>query len=89
MKAGSLDLSYTTINATGAFANPVANGNGASSTGDGIILDSKIGYKGDMYLNLDSGVEINSENGYAVRETYTDNTITATHSIQISGGKYN
>ena len=88
MKAGTLNIQRTTINAEGAYAEPVANGNGASSTGDGIILDSKSGYHGNMELNLGEGVVVNSENGYAIRETYTDMTTTSTHSINIADGEY-
>ena len=50
MKAGDLEINSSTINATGSYAAPVANGNGANSTGDGIILDSKAGYIGNMIL---------------------------------------
>lgn len=87
MKSGSLTLTNTTIKATGTYADPVANGNGASSTGDGIILDAKTGYKGNINLNINGG-SISSNNAYAIRETYTDSTATATHSITVNGGTY-
>ena len=87
MKSGSLTLNNTTIKATGTYAGPVANGNGASSTGDGIILDAKTGYKGNINLNINGG-SISSNNAYAIRETYTDSTATATHSITVNGGTY-
>lgn len=87
MKSGSLTLNNTTIKATGTYADPVANGNGASSTGDGIILDAKTGYKGSINLNINGG-SISSNNAYAIRETYTDNPATATHSITVNGGTY-
>ena len=87
MKSGSLTLNNTTIKATGTYADPVANGNGASSTGDGIILDAKNGYKGNINLSINGG-SISSDNAYAIRETYTDSTATATHSITVNGGTY-
>lgn len=87
MRSGSLTLNNTTIKATGTYADPVANGNGASSTGDGIILDAKTGYKGNINLNINGG-SISSNNAYAIRETYTDSTATATHSITVNGGTY-
>lgn len=87
MKSGSLTLNNTTIKATGEYAAPVANGNGASSTGDGIILDAKTGYKGNINLNINGG-SISSNNAYAIRETYTDSTATATHNITVNGGTY-
>lgn len=87
MKSGSLTLTNTTIKATGTYADPVANGNGASSTGDGIILDAKTGYKRNINLNINGG-SISSNNAYAIRETYTDSTATATHSITVNGGTY-
>ena len=71
MKAGDLEIRSSNISATGSFAAPVANGNGANSTGDGIILDSKSGYIGNMILKLDN-VNITSENGYAIHEALTD-----------------
>lgn len=87
MKSGSLTLNNTTIKATGTYADPVANGNGASSTGDGIILDAKNGYKGNINLSINGG-SISSDNAYAIRETYTNSTATATHSITVNGGTY-
>ena len=87
MKSGSLTLNSTTIKATGEYAAPVANENGASSTGDGIILDAKTGYKGNINLNINGG-SISSNNAYAIRETYTDSTATATHNITVNGGTY-
>jgi hypothetical protein len=87
MKGGSLTLVGTTINAKGTFANPVANGNGASTTGDGVILDAKSGYFGNMNLTVTDNTIIKSSNGFGIRETYTDSTGTATHSINISSGR--
>ena len=87
MKGGSLTLVGTTINAKGTFADPVANGNGASTTGDGVILDAKSGYFGNMNLTVTDNTIIKSSNGFGIRETYTDSTGTATHSINISSGR--
>lgn len=83
MKSGSLTIDGGEVVATGAFADPVPNGNGASSTGDAIIMDAKKGYMGNMNLVIKGGAKISSLNGYAVRETFTDDTKTAVHSIDI------
>jgi putative cell wall-binding protein len=88
MKSGNLTLDGSTISANGASVEPKANGDGANSTGDGIILDAKSGYKGNMNLTLKSNCNVSSVNGYAIRETYTDATETATHSINIQDGYY-
>ena len=88
MKAGTVNLENTVINATGAYAEPVPNGNGASSTGDGIIMDSKQGYNGNMILNLGQGVKITSTNAYAVREALTDLSESSTVSVSITDGAY-
>lgn len=82
MKAGDLEIKSSTIRANGSFAVPVANGNGAISTGDGIILDSKRGYIGNMMLLLDN-VEISSQNGYAIHEALTDVDATSTVKLTI------
>jgi uncharacterized repeat protein (TIGR02543 family) len=88
MKSGSLTLDGTTIHATGTYHDPVANGNGASTTGDGIIMDAKEGYHGNMDLCLKGKTAITSDNGYAIHETYTDKTTTAVHNISIEDGYY-
>ncbi len=88
MKAGTVNLENTIINAVGAYAEPVPNGNGASSTGDGIIMDSKQGYNGNMILNLGQGVKITSKNAYAVREALTDLSESSTVSVSITDGAY-
>ncbi|HAJ77760.1 MAG TPA: hypothetical protein DCO89_01665 [Clostridiales bacterium] len=82
MKAGDLEIKSSTINATGNFASPVPNGNGANSTGDGIILDSKNGYIGNMILKLDN-VSITSQNGYAIHEALTDVSTSSTVKLTI------
>ena len=89
MKAGKLDMKNTTINATGPAADPKPNGNGASSTGDGIIIDAKQGYMGNVEIKLGAGNIINSSKAYAFHETYTDSTATAVHSIEITDGEFN
>ena len=87
MKAGELTVTDGEITATGSYAEPTPDGSGASSTGDGIILDSKQGYQGDMKLTL-TGVTITSLNGYAVHEALTDLSNTETVSLSINDGKY-
>lgn len=88
MKAGELAITNTTITANGPYAEPLPDGNGANSTGDGIVMDSKAGYKGNMVLNLGEGVVITSDNGYAVRECLTDVDASSTVKVEITDGAY-
>lgn len=87
IKSGDVKFVKTKIIANGPQAEPVPNGNGASSTGDGIILDSKSGYKGNMSLILEE-CEIYSVNGYAIREALTDLSESSTVNIEVKSGKY-
>ncbi len=89
MKAGEVNASGATITATGAAAAPQPNGNGADSTGDAIIMDSKVGYAGDMKLNLGAGNQITSANGYALQVANTDvSSGTNVVELKISGGNF-
>ena len=86
-KAGTFDIDGGTITAEGDAKAPVAYGNGGKSTGDGIIMDSKTGYAGNMTMDL-NGVTVSSVNGNAVHEALTDKTTTSTQSIAITGGSF-
>ena len=86
-KAGTFDIGGGTITAEGDAKAPVAYGNGGMSTGDGIIMDSKKGYAGNMTMNLND-VTVRSVNGNAVHEALTDKTTTSTQSIAITGGSF-
>lgn len=88
VKSGELELINCIVKATGAAANPIPNGNGADSTGDGIILDSKQGYNGNMSLTIKGNTVVNSENGYAIHEAITDLGVSATVALNIEDGKF-
>ena len=88
IKGGETEINDCTITAKGAFAEPIPNGNGANSTGDGIILDSKRGYSGNMKLIISGNTTIKSENGYAIHEALTDLTSSATVALTIEDGKF-
>ena len=88
IKGGETEIKDCTITAKGAFAEPIPNGNGANSTGDGIILDSKQGYSGNMKLTISGNTTIKSENGYAIHEALTDLTSSATVALTIEDGKF-
>ena len=75
LKAGTVTLNNSKVIGTGAAATPVANGNGANATGDAIVLDSKMGYAGEMVLNIGTGNTIASTNGYALQVANTDVTV--------------
>lgn len=84
MKAGSLVINSSTITATGNYHDPVPNGNGSDNTGDAIILDSKVGYQGNMSVTVSSDSTISSANAYAIREAYTDAVVSATVAINLN-----
>lgn len=89
IKSGIVNISNATIKGTGAQAAPVANGNGANSTGDAIIMDSKAGYYGNMKLNIGAGNTITSTNGHALQVANTDVTVgTNVVSLDISGSTF-
>lgn len=75
LKAGTVTLNNSKVIGTGTAAVPVANGNGANATGDAIVLDSKMGYAGEMVLNIGTGNTIASTNGYALQVANTDVTV--------------
>lgn len=75
LKAGTVTLNNSKVIGTGAAAALVANGNGANATGDAIVLDSKMGYAGEMVLNIGTGNTIASTNGYALQVANTDVTV--------------
>lgn len=75
LKAGTVTLNNSKVIGTGTAAAPVANGNGANATGDAIVLDSKMGYAGEMVLNIGTGNTIASTNGYALQVANTDVTV--------------
>ena len=88
IKSGNVELINCTISATGEQFAPVPNGNGGDTTGDGIILDSKKGYNGNMSLTIKGNSVISSENGYAIHEALTDLTSSATVALTIEDGKF-
>lgn len=88
IKSGNVELINCTIKATGEQFAPVPNGNGGDTTGDGIILDSKQGYNGNMSLTIKGNSVISSENGYAIHEALTDLATSATVALAIEDGKF-
>ena len=74
IKAGTVNINNSTVKGIGDAMEPEPNGNGANSTGDAIVMDSKQGYAGDMKLNIAGGNTITSEKGYALQVANTDVT---------------
>lgn len=87
-KSGDIEIINCKISANGPFSEPIPNGNGANSTGDAIILDSKKGYAGNIKLTLKGNNVFTSKNGYAIHEALTDVTDSATVSLIIEDGQY-
>lgn len=89
LKGGALTMTGTTIAAKGEFLATLApEGDGAKSTGDGIVVDAKVGYAGNVSLNLGDGNDVRSENGYAVRDALSDKNETALSVLTITDGTY-
>lgn len=88
IKSGNVELINCTIKANGKQIAPVPNGNGGDTTGDGIILDSKQGYNGNMSLTIKGNTIVKSENGYAIHEAITDLGVSATVALNIEDGKF-
>lgn len=86
IKSGIVNITGSTIKGTGEKVDPVPNGNGANSTGDAIIMDSKNGYAGNMILNLGAGNTITSTNGHALQVANTDAAGTHVTALNITGG---
>lgn len=86
-KAGTFEITDSTITGNGEYYEPQAFGNGAYSTGDAIVMDSNTGYAGHMTLAL-TGSTVTSVNGSAVHEALTDATESSTQTVTISGGEF-
>lgn len=87
-KAGIINVDGGTIIANGAYAAPQPNGNGSNETGDAIILDSKTGYAGNMQLKVTGNAYIESKNGYAIHEAWTDETTSKAQTLAIESGVF-
>ena len=87
-KAGIVNVDGGTIIAHGQYHKPEAQGSGAISTGDAIIMDSKAGYTGNMQLNIKGNAHIESENGYAIHEAWTDEVASKAQSLTIESGVF-
>jgi len=88
MKAGTLILDNTSVYATGPAADPLPNGNGASSTGDALIIDAKHDYYGNVSVLIRGNSVLDSANRNSICETYTDYPTTVAHSITITEGTF-
>ena len=83
-KSGTITLVNTAVTGNGAKQEPVANGNGARSTGDAVIFDTITGYQGNMTLNVNGTSSLTSANGYAFQETVTRGTESGTLTVAIA-----
>lgn len=95
-KAGNITINGGGIYANGEKAEPLTDGTGTTSTGDAIIIDPVKETQGSISLTLKSDKaddvfskpSLTSENGYAIREAYNDETGVAKHTLKISSGEY-
>ncbi len=89
VKAGTLNIDNAKLHAVGTGRDPKADGSGATSTGDCIIMDSNKSYAGKINVSITGeNTEFKSENGYAIQEALTNKEETATIGLTISNGTF-
>lgn len=67
IKSGTFHITGGTYTATGAYSDPVANGNGSENTGAAISITSNKAYAPKTEINVTGGTFV-SQNGYAFYE---------------------
>ena len=67
IKSGNTTFNNCLIAGNGEYFDPIYNGSGTSGSGSGIVIDSTVGYKQPMNVEVNGG-EIASVYGYAVEE---------------------
>jgi|GEM_PF-2058062 len=67
IKSGNTTFNNCLITGNGEYYDPIYNGSGTSGSGSGIVIDSTVGYKQPMNVEVNGG-EIASVYGYAVEE---------------------
>jgi len=89
MKAGTLMIDDSTIIGTGDTLKSIAvNHNGSNTTGDAIVLDSTVGYQGNMIIAFSGNTLVASRVGCAVREAIGDTTSSGTRMIMVDSGTF-
>ena len=77
VKSGTINLTNTNIKSTGPASNPTGNNNGINESGAAIQIESNPGYAGDIKININGG-NYESENGHAIIEYASKDTVTET-----------
>ena len=86
IKAGSLEITGGTINATGEKVNPNATTGKTNETGDAIIIEENTNYADNIKVNITGGT-LTSKNGYMIQE-YNPTLGTNNILTSIVTGKY-
>ena len=88
IKAGTFEFNGTTVAATGAYAEPVAWGNGMNESGATFQIEDHDGYADNVRLTINDGV-YTSTNGHVFYEyKATELTENAIQDLTVNGGKF-
>ena len=85
IKSGELNITGGELIANGAFVeNPKTNGNGINGDGSTIVVDSNVGYDGQIKINITGGT-LTSAYGYTIKEFGGDSSLTNLVEVKVSG----
>ncbi|MBQ7579092.1 MAG: hypothetical protein IJT25_00975, partial [Clostridia bacterium] len=84
MKGGVLRINGSTITANGMYKEPTLNTNGSNPTGDAIVLDTTLGYQGNIEIYIENNSKVESYYAYALRESIVDDRMLGTETRVIS-----
>ena len=88
IKSGKFNINDATIIGSGSDKTPTSgNNNGINASGTAIQIESNIGYKGNIELNIKDG-NFTSKNSYVIYEYVVNGNDTKMSDINISGGKF-
>ena len=90
MKSGTLNLSGGIVNGTNAdtyISDQYSTANGISYDGSAILIDSYIGYAGQVKINISGNATVKSNYSTAIREIGNTPSQTNVVSVTVTGGK--
>lgn len=89
IKSGTLNITGGTIIGNGAYYNSVESvTNGIQFDGSAVMVDSYIGYAGEMNINVSGKAVLKSENAYAIHEIGNTSGATNIVNLDIKGGTF-
>lgn len=90
MKSGTLNLSGGIVNGTSTdtdISDQYSKTNGISYDGSAILIDSYIGYAGQVKINISGDATVKSNYSTAIREIGNTESLTNVVSVTVTGGK--